>query len=640
MDVSIIIVNYKTAPSVIATVDSIYRYTKGISFEVLVADNASGEDDCQRLREDGRFRLIELPTNMGFGKANNMAAQQALGHYLLFLNPDTLLLNNAVDILASYLTEHPSVGIVGGNLFNGEGQPTHSFHRLMPGIFSELDFACHQIFRKLLFGKNAQFNHTNHPLNVAMITGADLMIRRDVFNQIGGFDEQFFMYNEDADLCLRTRKQGYQIHNVPTALITHAEGGSFSVSKNRIKRIMDGRSVYFNKHYSLFYCWLADILFTIENAMATIVYGFLKNHEKFELAKLRMEILNQQAPIIVNARFLLRRPTGVNRYAYHMVKSLSQKYPNIILVCPRWRRPTNDYDLKGIKIVHFGVFSGHLWEQLSLPFYKLFHLRSYLLSFCGLAPVLCRKQITTIHDVSFLVNPKWFSRSYYWVYRFITPRAIRASKKVITVSEFSKSEIIKYYPWVEKNKVVVIPCAVPNGFTINVTAYRDNYVLAVSSLDPRKNFSTLVEAMQLVPNVDLHIVGGISSSFASSINENTNNVHFLGYLNDQQLIEQYTHASAFIYPSWYEGFGIPPLEAMKMGCLVICSDIPVLHEISGEAPIYVQPNSAQSIADGIMKILDMSEEEVTLRIEQGMKQAEKYSWSLSCDKLINMLKSL
>lgn len=273
--VSIIIVNYNTSRLLIQCVDSIEKHVKGVDYEIIVADNASSEEELVLLRDDKRFTLIELDNNIGFGQANNAAARIAKGDYLFLLNPDTILINDAVSILYKYISSHQSVGICGGNLYDANIQPTHSYHRLFPSIISEMDFASGQLFRRILYGKNRQFNTTSHPIEVAMITGADLMIRHDVWTQLQGFDSKFFMYCEDADLCFRCKHIGYKIVSIPDAHIQHLEGKSFIESEKRCRRILEGRFIFFSKHYSPSYNRVSNILNIFSLKIAVIIYKLI-----------------------------------------------------------------------------------------------------------------------------------------------------------------------------------------------------------------------------------------------------------------------------------------------------------------------------------------------------------------------------
>ena len=271
MNISVIIVNYNTAALPLNCVDSIVEHTQGVSYEIIVVDNHSDEADVVLLRNDSRLQLLEQPENMGFGRANNIGARKASGEHMLLLNPDTRLVNDAITILYNYLEEHPNTGVCGGNILDAEGQPAHSYHMLLPSILSEMDFACGQLYRRLRYGRNAQYNHTGSPLRVAMITGADMMVRRSAWEETAGFDSAFFMYCEDADLCLRIQKQGYAIESVPQAQIIHLEGKSFVETQEHCRRSLQGRFTYFRKHYSTTYNVIADTLNLLTLLLATVI---------------------------------------------------------------------------------------------------------------------------------------------------------------------------------------------------------------------------------------------------------------------------------------------------------------------------------------------------------------------------------
>lgn len=168
------------------------------------------------------------------------------------------------------------------------------------------------------------------------------------------------------------------------------------------------------------------------------------------------------------------------------------------------------------------------------------------------------------------------------------------------------------------------------------------YFLAVSSLDPRKNFPRLISAFLSVnfPNMKLYIIGKKDRVFRDvhSVCENQDNVIYLGYVSDEDLQQYYKNAVAFVYPSLYEGFGIPPLEAMANGCPTVVSDIEVFREVYGNSVIYVNPLDTESIADGLQRILDER-----IRIELMSKVSEvlkNYSWKSSATRIVELLRKL
>ena len=264
MDVSVIIVNYHSAKMVIDCINSIYDKTRDLRYEIIVADNASDDGSVELLRETfgETITLIESPENLGFGKANNLGAKKAAGKYLFLLNPDTILVNNAIKILYDYMEAHPNVGVAGGNLLSPEGMPTPSFCREFDDLKLEKKRASwgnllgQRICTKLHIGQNrpmAEFNHTEEAETVAYIFGADMMMPRALFEKVGGFDPDFFMYAEEEELTWRIHSLGYDVMSVPQAEIIHLEGATLNASHafnpRQFKMRMTGAMMYFQKRF-------------------------------------------------------------------------------------------------------------------------------------------------------------------------------------------------------------------------------------------------------------------------------------------------------------------------------------------------------------------------------------------------------
>ena len=232
-DVSIVIVNYNTYQLLEPCVRSIIDNSKDVDFEIIVIDNDSDPELSSKLDRvfPNQVRTILLTENVGFGRANNAGIDVACGRYVLFLNPDTILLNNAIKILCDYMDAHPDVGICGGNLFDENMNPTHSYRMTLPSIWWEIDYHLGFFFGKLLWEKSLEFNHTGKTCPVGYITGADMMIRKEIIDKVGGFSKHFFMYYEECELTYRIRRLGYKVFSVPQAEIQHLEGKSFVSSE-------------------------------------------------------------------------------------------------------------------------------------------------------------------------------------------------------------------------------------------------------------------------------------------------------------------------------------------------------------------------------------------------------------------------
>lgn len=230
MDVSIIIVNYNTLLLTSKCIGSIFDRTNDVDFEVIVVDNCSTDGSIEAFSGDSRISFVPLSKNLGFGMANNEGFKIAKGKYVFCLNPDTILLNNAIKILFNFMETQPNAGVCGGNLYDCDMNPTHSYRMTLPSIWWEIDCHLRYFFGKIIWGRNLEFNHTDKPRPVGYITGADMMVRKEMLEIVGGFSKHFFMYYEECELTYRIRKAGYEVYSVPDAKIQHLEGKSFKTS--------------------------------------------------------------------------------------------------------------------------------------------------------------------------------------------------------------------------------------------------------------------------------------------------------------------------------------------------------------------------------------------------------------------------
>lgn len=342
--------------------------------------------------------------------------------------------------------------------------------------------------------------------------------------------------------------------------------------------------------------------------------------------------------IYINGRFLLSPQTGVERFAYEICKALTSIGVNFTIICPKKGLINKAYDIENFHIIRFGIGQSHIWEQLVLPLFFINKTNYLVLSFTGLGSILIPNKLMTIHDLSFLENPKWFSKAYYYYYKIMTPLAVKTSKGIITVSNFSKSEIQRFYRFIPAENIMVIYNAINESFTTTgITQEKEHqqpYFLAVSSMDPRKNFTRLIHAFERMKEHKLLIVGGKNRVYGSLNNDTTNkNIEFLGRVSDKKLINLYMNAEAFVYPSLYEGFGIPPLEAMSLGCPVLVSDIPVLHEVCNDAAIFFNPLDESDIQSTIQLFHNKTKQEKANLIEKGYHNIKRFSWIESAKKI-------
>lgn len=285
-DVSVIFVNYKTKDLTINAIKSVFEKTQGIDFEIFVVDNNSQDGSIEAIeKEFPNINIIKSPVNAGFGAANNIAIKQAKGKYILCLNTDTLLINNAIKIMYDFMekVENQKVAVCGSVLFNKDltlGICGGNFPNITE-IFWK--FGLRNILKKqyLKYKLTLTANEIDKQSNIDYVTGADILFRKSVLDEVGLFDEKFFMYFEETDLCKRIRDKGYDIKLVKDAKIIHLEGQS---NKNTLqKKEISKRSefYYFRKHRPN-QIWLVKTLYVILYCIDWII---LKNSDSKYLLK-------------------------------------------------------------------------------------------------------------------------------------------------------------------------------------------------------------------------------------------------------------------------------------------------------------------------------------------------------------------
>lgn len=239
LSLSVIIVNYNTAAEVVACVTSVLQQ-QNLPFDIWVIDNASVDDSVVRLRSTfgEKIQLIVSPHNLGFGRANNLAAAQAMGEYLYFLNPDAQLTDyNALKTLVEFMRAHSQCGLAGTTVIDSNSQNTIAPALHYPGqrhLTNSSDFA-------------------QLPGNIAWVQGSSMIIAKTLFDQLHGFDPDYFLYAEEADLCLRIRKAGYEIALCSAVHVQHIGGASqrsSSVAATRLKK-QQALYIFYGKHYGV-----------------------------------------------------------------------------------------------------------------------------------------------------------------------------------------------------------------------------------------------------------------------------------------------------------------------------------------------------------------------------------------------------
>ncbi len=264
-DVSVLIISYNTKDLTIACLESLYAETALARFEVIVVDNASSDGSARAIGE--RFpdvRLVEPGANLGFAKANNLAAKSARGRYLLLLNPDTVVLHGAVDTLVAFAEELKAPAIVGGRTLHADGTLNHASCWGRPTLWSTL---CYAFGLSVLGRYHVLFDpetmrtwKRDSVREVDIISGCLLLIPRTLWDALGGFDPAFDMYAEDFDLCLRARDMGVRCVLCPEGEIIHYGSASECVKADQLVRQMKAKTRLMRKHWGRLSSALGGVL--------------------------------------------------------------------------------------------------------------------------------------------------------------------------------------------------------------------------------------------------------------------------------------------------------------------------------------------------------------------------------------------
>jgi N-acetylglucosaminyl-diphospho-decaprenol L-rhamnosyltransferase len=247
---SVIIVNWNTCKLLEDCLDSILVNAPTSPFEIWVVDNASIDESTRMVRERyPQVHLIENPVNVGFARANNQAIQQCTGKYVLLLNPDTLVDPDTLQNLVDFLDNHPEAGATGARLLKPDGSMQISSHP-QPTLFREL-------WR--MFHLENFWSYSEYPLSkwgsdqaqeVDVLMGACLLLRKEVLDNIGNFDEDYFIYSEEVDLCVRIQRAGWHLYWVPSAKVVHFGGQSTQQVPNEMfLYLYHSKIKYFRKHH-------------------------------------------------------------------------------------------------------------------------------------------------------------------------------------------------------------------------------------------------------------------------------------------------------------------------------------------------------------------------------------------------------
>ena len=354
--------------------------------------------------------------------------------------------------------------------------------------------------------------------------------------------------------------------------------------------------------------------------------------------------------IFINGRFLAALPAGVHRVAEEMViavdrllvsdPALAAAFDLTLAIPGNIRRHPK---LDQVHSQPMGQLTQIFWEQLDLPRLTLGGL---CVSLCNVGPLARRDAITMMHDAQVFSMPASYSPAFRLWYRFAQPLIGRRHKRILTVSEFSKSELV-HYGIAPAEKITVIPngsdhiLRIPPDHTATARLELQGtpYILALANVQYHKNIRILLEtfADPALQHTTLALFGSATKTdFESMGHKVPANVRFLGRISDAELAGLMLGAVGFACPSVTEGFGLPPLEAMQLGCPVIAAPCGALPEVCGDAALFADPHDAAAWADQISRLAANEAIRNEMRTK-GSRQAEKFTWDRSARRLLRTI---
>ncbi len=611
------------------------------------------------------IEFLELPTNLGFGGGVNHGIRKALGAGAEWV----WLLNNDASVDASCLAEMVRTGIGDARIGAVGSRIVSNMAQARPDVWGGGRVS-------YLLGIT---RHVHRPVaddRLDYLTGASLLLRREAIEGVGLFDtSRFFLYWEDTDYGLRLRRAGWRLAVAKDALVRHDESSSLGADSPQKDRYVAASSVRFYRKHAAFPA--APILIGNLGRMAV---RLMRGEPRRVLAvasgvwrgwRHPKPVFPEQKPlrVAVESMALLSPHAGIGRYTSQMAAILRMQVDVQVdyFFGPRWQCVEPQAlpgqmasRLAGIRnAIPGGRAATQVMQNMALFGYGRRYRPDIIFAPNYGGPRTKIPVVPVVHDLSHLRYPGMHPASRVSELNRRLRRSLEKALVILTVSRFTADEITHFFPETAGKVRVIYPGVDARFFdrtpgeamSADLAALLGSppprYLLALATLEPRKNIARLLEAYAGLPDDvrsahPLFLAGQMgwgAATFAQLLEKlaNAGQVRPLGYVPDALLPALYRHAWALLYPSLYEGFGLPPVEAMASGCPVLVSGVSAMPEVCGDAAIQVDPLDIESIRQGILRItLDEA-----LRIDlkkRGLARAGRYRWKSAGESLLEVLR--
>ncbi len=671
----VVLVNWNNAADTIRCLRSL-RTLRSSKPEIIVVDNGSMDDSLIQIRkvsmyEDLPVTVLEAGENLGFGGGCNIGIRHALAHgadFVWLLNTDAVIHPDALSALVKTMKSDPHIGAVGSVIYDLE-RPA----RIQTWGGGQVH---------LRIGVTHHHHQSVAPKRLHYLTACSLLLRSEALAQVGLFDaETFFMYWEDADLCLRMREAGWRLAVAEESLIWHRISSSLGKVHPLKDYYITSSSCRFMRRYAPYPLTAIAIGMTARLTRRIItgkwtncwaMFASLRGRPVAPPAVNKPPLLTGLSGkesvlrIAIESSTMLGAKAGIGRYAANMAQFLAQadgvevRYfsaNGASADAPRQGGLLSRQRMRWRQKIPMGRQARHLLAGIHLQRLCRQWLPDVIFGPNFIVPSADVPSVLVVHDLSHLRYPEMHPPGRVaFMERHLLPSLARASA-VIVDSHFTEQEMLSRFPETSGRLRVIYPgidarMTVDPTESINKAARaalsgdQRSYFLFLTTLEPRKNLIGLLAAYTALPIAvrrahPLVLVGQMGwqeAPFAAQLHQlvQSGEVRTLGYVRDELLPSLYRQALALVYPSFYEGFGLPPVEAMAAGCPVLASNVTAMPEVCGDAALYCDPLDVDSIRDGMLRLA----EDTALREElarRGPQRASLYSWEKAGAELLAVL---